>query len=69
VTPGSRMGSVLVQCSPLGPGRTRVDVTYVLTGLTEAGNGTLRDFGAGYEAFIDEWRVAIRASMLARNQQ
>lgn len=59
VTPGSRMGTVRVQCSEAVLG-TRVTVTYALTGLTPEGNATLRALDApAYEAFISSWRCAI----------
>ena len=59
VTPGSRMGTVRVQCSDAGGG-TRVTVTYELTALTPAGNETLSALDAtAYEAFIASWREAI----------
>ena len=59
VTPGSRMGTVRVQCSQAGEG-TRVTVTYALTALTPAGNEALRALDApAYEAFIASWRSAI----------
>ena len=59
VTPGSRMGTVRVHCSP-ADGGTRVTVTYALTALTPAGNDTLQALdAAAYEAFIASWRAAI----------
>ena len=61
VTPGSRMGTVRVACTSPAAGRTRVTVTYMLTGLSEASNATLRAFDAGYERFIDGWGGLIRA--------
>ena len=65
-TPGSRTGRVLVHCTPLDEGRTRVNVVYELTGLTEAGNARVRELDpAHYEAFIDGWSKAI-ASALSR---
>ena len=65
VTPGSRMGTVRVQCSQARAG-TRVTVTYALTALTPAGNETLRALDApAYEAFIDSWRAAIAATRSA----
>lgn len=60
VTPGSRTGSVRVQCAAEGAGRTRVTVTYALTALTPAGNEHVRAFDAGYEAFIASWAASIR---------
>jgi hypothetical protein len=62
VTPGSRMGSVRVQCSETEAG-AHVTVTYVLTALTPAGSETLRELdAAAYAIFIDSWRTAILAS-------
>jgi hypothetical protein len=62
VTPGSRMGRVLVQCARMDAMRTRVTVIYALTGLSEAGNAALREFDAAYDAFIDSWAAAIRSA-------
>ena len=62
VTPGSRMGSVRVQCSQ-ALGGTRVTVTYALTALTPRGNETLRALdGPAYEAFIESWKASIRSA-------
>ena len=62
ITPGSRMGSVLVQCAALGPARTRVTVAYTLTALTEEGNRMLRGIDeAAFRAFIGDWESAIAA--------
>ena len=64
VTPGSRMGTVRVQCSELGSGQTRVAVTYALTALSEEGNATLRALDrASYESFIESWESSIRAAI------
>ncbi len=60
VTPASRAGSVLVHCSALGDGRTRVTVVYTLTALTEHGNRVLREMDeARYRLFIEGWAEAI----------
>lgn len=60
-TPGSRTGTVLVQCAALDAARTRVTVIYALTGLTPAGNATIRDLDeAKFRDFIDSWEAAIR---------
>ncbi|HYC37323.1 MAG TPA: hypothetical protein VEC19_12925 [Usitatibacter sp.] len=60
ITPGSRMGSVLVQCTSLGASRTRVTVAYALTALTEDGNRVLRGMDdAKFQAFIEDWERAI----------
>jgi hypothetical protein len=62
VTPGSRMGTVRVQCSQLDAG-TRVTVTYALTALTPQGNDTLRALDApAYERFIESWEESIRSA-------
>jgi hypothetical protein len=62
LTPGSRIGNVLVQCAALDAAHTRVTVIYSLTGLTEAGNKTLRDLDeAKFAAFVDSWKAAIAA--------
>ena len=61
VTPGSRMGTVRVQCSEAGGG-TRVTVTYALTALTAEGNAALQEMDAGYERFIESWEASIRSA-------
>jgi hypothetical protein len=62
VTPGSRIGYVLVQCAPLDAAHTRVTVIYSLTGLTKEGNEAVRAMDeARFAAFIDSWRSAIVA--------
>jgi hypothetical protein len=59
-TPGSRIVTVMVQCAPVAPARTRVTVLYVLTGLSEAGNGYIRAMDeAHFRDFIDGWGKAI----------
>ena len=61
VTPGSRMGTVRVQCSESAHG-TRVTVTYALTALSPEGNATLRALdAAAYASFIESWKSAIEA--------
>lgn len=60
VTPGSRMGTVRVQCSEAAAG-TKVTVTYALTALTPEGNATLKALdAAAYRAFIEAWGTSIR---------
>lgn len=60
VTPGSRTGSVMVQCTALGDRRTRATVMYTMTALSERGNATLREMDeARYRAFIGSWEEAI----------
>jgi hypothetical protein len=63
-TPGSRVAVVAVHCTPLDAARTRVSVRYSFTGLSEAGNGSIRAMDeARYAAFIDSWRAAIEAML------
>lgn len=60
VTPGSRIATVLVQCSALEPARTRVTVIYTFTGLGEAGNAYIRGMDeARYREYIESWGKAI----------
>jgi hypothetical protein len=63
-TPGSRTGTVLVQCAPLDATRTRVTVVYSLTALSEEGNKALRELDeARFRAFIASWEQAIAAAL------
>ena len=67
MTPGSRIATVLVQCAALEAARTRVTVVYVFTGLTEAGNETVRRMDeAHYRHFIEGWEKAIEAALSRR---
>jgi hypothetical protein len=60
VTPGSRIGTVLVQCAALDPVRTRVTVIYQLTALSEEGNASLRALDeARFREYIESWSAAI----------
>ena len=64
VTPGSRTGQVLVQCSPLSERRTRATVMYTLTALSEDGNRVLREMDhARFGDFIASWEEAIAAAV------
>jgi len=68
-TPGSRTGTVLVQCAALGEARTRVTVVYSLTSLATAGERTLRDLDEGaFQRFIESWEEAI-AKAIARREE
>lgn len=65
-TPGSRLGTVQVQCAEEGPTRTRVTVTYSLTGLTLAGNAALTHLTErSYSAMLRGWQAAIARSQHA----
>ena len=60
VTPGSRSTVVEVVCIPDGDLQCLVDVSYALTGLSEAGNGLIEAFiGDAYVAMIEDWRAKI----------
>jgi len=60
LTPGSRVGTVGVQCESLEEESTRVFVTYSLTAVAEAGNAFLAQFTAdAYRHMLEEWRKLI----------
>jgi hypothetical protein len=62
VTPASRFGWVEVDCTPDGPRRTRVQVSYSYAALSPAGNAFIEQFTAdAYRAMIEEWRTLIAA--------
>ena len=64
-SPGSRLGTVRVECHEAGPALTRVVVTYSLTALTSAGNTVLIELTPKkYEAMLHEWQI-----LIARSQQ
>ena len=66
-TPGSRIGRVLVQCSALDAKRTRVNVVYALTGLSESGNDKIRELDeAHYRRYIASWEESITRALEAR---
>ena len=64
VEPGERAGTVEVRCDPGPEGATIATVTYEMTALSQSGERWLRDFAAGYEAFLAHWGAAI-AEVLA----
>ena len=60
VTPGSRSTIVEVICKEDGENACRVEVSYTLTGLSEAGNAVIEAFiGDVYVAMIEGWRTNI----------
>lgn len=62
-TPGSRTGQVRVRCASLGPGRTRVEVSYVMTALSEAGRARLGELDEdAFRGFVESWREAIEGT-------
>ena len=64
LTPGSRLGIVRVDCTSLSATRTRVNVSYELTALTEAGNATIRALDEStFANFIAGWPEAINRAI------
>ena len=51
-----------VECRPAEAG-TEVQITYRLTATDRAAVGSVSEFAAGYDAFIDGWRAAIEAAL------
>ena len=67
-TPGSRTGTVLVQCSALDERRTRVTIVYTLTAITPEGNEVLRAMGEErFRIYIESWEAAIAKAIAKRN--
>jgi hypothetical protein len=64
VTPGSRMGRVIVRLAPEANG-TRVAITYSLTSLSADGDQRLRTFAAEFDGMIAGWERTI-GTLLAR---
>ncbi len=62
IEPRSKVGVVTVRCLRLAPDRTRVEVGYAYTGLSEEGNAFIAGFTpAAYRDFIGEWKSLIEA--------
>lgn len=59
VTPGFSAVALSVTCLPAGPAACRVEVEFVLTGLSDAGNAAQRAYAEGFAARIDGWRDLI----------
>jgi hypothetical protein len=62
-TPGLTAGTVAVRLDSAGNGHSRVEVTYALTAVTDAGRRWLDDFAPEYANFLAGWQVAIAASL------
>jgi len=63
-TPGSRLGTVHVECAGESPSSTRVTVTYELTALSDRGAEVLQAMTAdAYASMLDEWRDLIVAKL------
>lgn len=66
VTPALRSGFVEVECSAASAGSTRVQVSYEMTALTEAGQASLRAYAPeNFPRMIEEWRSLIEAKLPA----
>ena len=65
-TPGLSAGTVAVRLDSAGTAQSRVEVTYALTALTDAGRQWLDDFAAGYAGFLAGWQEAIAAALARR---
>ncbi len=64
-TPGSRLGTVEVECDPDGTGSV-VRISYQLTALAEAGRGALEAMSASaFAATVGRWEQAI-GELIAR---
>lgn len=62
-TPGSRVGTVSVQCHEEATAVTRVSVTYALTALSPAGNTVLTELTAAhYSRMLRDWQEALMQS-------
>jgi hypothetical protein len=61
VVPEVTAGTVRVDLRPVGTTGTEVTVSYDLTALTPEAEPALRDFFAGYDAYLESWRAAISA--------
>lgn len=63
IAEGSNIGIIDVDCVALGPTRARIDVTYTLTALGEAGDGFVGEFldEGTYRASIESWKSLIDA--------
>jgi hypothetical protein len=60
--PGVLAGTVEVRCEAAGA-ETLAGVTYDLTALSDAERPHLREFAAGYDAFLGEWEREIAATL------
>jgi hypothetical protein len=64
VEPDEKVGLIEVVCGSSARGSTNVRVTYRYTGLSENGNRFVERFtGKHYEAFIEQWKRWIEASL------
>ena len=62
ITPGSRMGTVMIDGEAIDDTSCWITVTYELTALSEEGNAVLERFTQGaFEEMIRDWGAAIAA--------
>jgi hypothetical protein len=65
VTPGHQAGTVTVDLAAAGDG-SDVEVTYLLTALSEAAGPQLAAFADGYAAYLQSWEDEIAALLATR---
>jgi polyketide cyclase/dehydrase/lipid transport protein len=65
VTPGHQAGTVTVRLAAAGDG-SEVEVTYLLTALSDAAGHHLADFADGYDAYLRSWEEDIAALLATR---
>ena len=65
ITPGSRLGRVIVEVSP-APGGAVAAVRYVMTALSPAGNEVLAQLEAGYGEMMAKWAELVAAYLGGR---
>ena len=62
IVPESRVGTVAVRCHAVADGGTQVEVTYALTGLSDAGNRVLASVTEDAHAqMMSNWQKCITA--------
>jgi hypothetical protein len=67
VTPGNRLGTVHVRCTPNAEGGTEVDVIYRLTALSKAGEAVLGALTeTAYAEMLADWQAKTLAVGAAR---
>ena len=62
MTPGEQAGTETVTITGAGD-HSEVEVYYLMTALTPAGDRNLREFADRYPAYLESWQEAIAASL------